>query len=92
MFAVPQGTGAGRRLQPVAIQVGQQPGSGNPIVTRPPPNTASPDWDKAKTAVQIADGNYHEAVSHLGQTHLVVEAFIMATNNQLSGHPVYTLL
>ena len=92
MFAVPQGTGAGRRLQPVAIQVGEQPGSGNPIVTRPPPNTASPDWDKAKTAVQIADGNYHEAVSHLGQTHLVVEAFIMATNNQLSGHPVYTLL
>jgi hypothetical protein len=47
--------------------VGEQPGSGNPIVTRPPPNTTSPDWDKAKTAVQIADGNYHEAVSHLGR-------------------------
>jgi arachidonate 15-lipoxygenase len=92
MFAVPQGTGADRRLQSVAIQVGQQPGPGNPIVTRPAPNTSSPDWDKAKTAVQVADGNYHEAVSHLGQTHLVVEAFIMATNNQLSGHPVCNLL
>jgi arachidonate 15-lipoxygenase len=92
MFAVPQGTGADRRLQPVAIQVGQQPGSDNPIVTRPAPGASSPDWDKAKTAVQTADGNYHEAVSHLGQTHLVVEAFIMATNNQLSGHPVYELL
>ncbi len=92
MCAVPQGTGTGRRLQPVAIQVGQQPGSDNPIFTRPATGISSPDWDKAKTAVQIADGNYHEAVSHLGQTHLVVEAFIMATNNQLSGHPVYTLL
>lgn len=92
MFALPQGTGADRRLQPVAIQVGQRPGSDNPIFTRPAPDASSRDWDKAKTAVQIADGNYHEAVSHLGQTHLVVEAFIMATNNQLSGHPVYNLL
>ena len=92
MFALPQGTGADRRLRPVAIQVGQRPESDNPIFTRPPPDASSRDWDKAKTAVQIADGNYHEAVSHLGQTHLVVEAFIMATNNQLSGHPVYNLL
>ena len=92
MFAVTSGTGANRRLVPVAIQTGQQPGTNNPIVTRPAPGVSSPDWDKAKTAVQIADGNYHEAVSHLGQTHLVVEAFIMATNNQLSGHPVYNLL
>lgn len=92
MFAVPQGTGADRRLQPVAIQIGQQPGRDNPIITRPAPGISSADWDKAKTAVQIADGNHHEAVSHLGQTHLVVEAFIMATHNQLSGHPVYNLL
>jgi len=92
MFAVPRGTGSDRHLQAVAIQLGQQPGPGNPVVVRPSPGTASPAWDKAKTAVEIADGNYHEAVSHLGQTHLVVEAFIMATNNQLSGHPVATLL
>ncbi|HEY3912549.1 MAG TPA: lipoxygenase family protein [Stellaceae bacterium] len=92
MFAVPRGTGPDRRLQPVAIQIGQHPGAGNPIVVRPQPGTVSADWDRAKTAVEIADGNFHEAVSHLGQTHLVVEAFIMATNNQLSGHPVGTLL
>jgi arachidonate 15-lipoxygenase len=92
MFAIPEGAGPDRRLQAVAIQVGQQPGPDNPIVTRPPSGASSPDWDKAKTAVQIADGNFHEAVSHLGQTHLVVEAFIMATQNQLSGHPISTLL
>ncbi len=92
MFAVPQGTDPNRRLQAVAIQTGQQPGPANPVVLRPPLGSSSPDWDRAKTAVQIADGNYHEAVSHLGQTHLVVEAFIMATQNQLSGHPVAKLL
>jgi arachidonate 15-lipoxygenase len=92
MFAVPQGTGPDRRLQAVGIQAEQQPGPSNPIVLRPPSGSSSPAWDKAKTAVQIADGNYHEAVSHLGQTHLVVEAFIMATQNQLSGHPVAKLL
>jgi arachidonate 15-lipoxygenase len=92
MFAVPGGTGLDRRLQPVAIQIGKQPGPDNPIVVRPPAGAASPDWDKAKTAVGIADGNFHEAVSHLGQTHLVVEAFIMATHNQLQGHAVSKLL
>jgi arachidonate 15-lipoxygenase len=92
MFAVPRGAGPERRLQAVAIQVGQQPSPKNPIIARPPLGASSPDWEKAKTAVQIADGNFHEAISHLGQTHLVVEAFIMATQNQLSGHPVATLL
>jgi arachidonate 15-lipoxygenase len=92
MFAVPPGTGTDRRLQAVAIQAGQRPGPANPIVLRPPAGSSSLAWDKAKTAVQIADGNYHEAVSHLGQTHLVAEAFIMATQNQLSGHPVGKLL
>ena len=61
-------------------------------MVRAPSGSPSPAWDKAKTAVQAADGNYHEAVSHLGQTHLVVEAFVMATENQLSGHPVAKLL
>lgn len=92
MFAVPQGAGSNRRLQAVGIQVGQYPGPSNPIVLPPRSGSSSLAWDKAKTAVQIADGNYHEAVSHLGQTHLAVEAFILATENQLSGHPVAKLL
>jgi arachidonate 15-lipoxygenase len=92
MFAVPSGTGPEGHLQAVAIQAGQHPGPSNPIVLRPPAGSSSPAWDKAKTAVQIADGNHHEAVSHLGQTHLVVEAFVMTTENRLAGHPIAKLL
>ena len=92
MFAVPQGTAAGRHLQVVAIQVQQQPGADNPIFVRPRPDTQSVEWEKAKTVVQIADGNFHEAISHLGQTHLVVEPFVIATLNQLDGHAVSRLL
>jgi arachidonate 15-lipoxygenase len=92
MFAVPQRTAAGRRLQAVAIQVAQQPGADNPIFLRPKPDTQSAEWEKAKTVVQIADGNFHEAISHLGQTHLVVEPFAIATLNQLDGHSIFQLL
>lgn len=96
MFAVPS-TGTNPRLKAVAIQVGQTPGPTNPVVTPPvqgaPHDAKAEDaWSKAKIAVQVADGNFHEAVSHLGQTHLVVEAFIMATGNQLSGHLIKALL
>jgi arachidonate 15-lipoxygenase len=92
MFAVPRGSGPDRRLLAVAIQAGQHPDPSNPIVLRPPAGSSSPAWNKAKTAVQIADGNHHEAVSHLGQTHLVVEAFVMATENRLADHPIGKLL
>jgi arachidonate 15-lipoxygenase len=47
----------------------------------------------AKSIVQTADGNFHEAVSHLGRTHLVTEPFVIATERQLaSTHPVGILL
>ncbi len=100
MFAVPS-TGKNPRLKAVAIQVGQTPEAKNPVVT-PPAEGALHDakaqdaWRKAKIAVQVADGNFHEAVSHLGQTHLVVEAFIMATAklpwSPLYYHPIALLL
>ena len=51
------------------------------------------DWLIAKTIVQVADGNFHEAVSHLGRTHLFIEPFVIATHNQLSvKHPLSILL
>jgi len=50
-------------------------------------------WQMAKTMVQVADSNYHELVAHLGQTHLVLEAFVIASHRQLStAHPVFKLL
>lgn len=78
-----------RRLMPVAIQCRQKPGADNPIFT---PDDGY-NWLIAKTIVSIADGNYHEAVAHLGRTHLFVEPFVIATHRQLApNHPLYLLL
>jgi arachidonate 15-lipoxygenase len=57
------------------------------------PNTDYWSWEIAKALVQIADANYHELISHLGHTHLVVEAFVLATRRCLApNHPLYILL
>jgi len=99
LFAVPTAgstEGKGRSLIPVAIQCSQTPGSTNPVFTPPPvctPQSQKWSWLIAKTIVQIADGNYHELISHLGRTHLLIEAFVIATERQLApNHPVGLLL
>ena len=79
---------AGNKLpRPVAIQVEQRAGA---------PAFGPRDgwaWNLAKLAVQVADGNLHESVAHLGDTHLVVEPFVVATERHLSpDHPIYKLL
>ena len=86
LFAIPPG---GRSLKPVAIQCGPRPGADNPIFL---PRDGD-DWRMAKTIVQIADANFHQAVSHLGRTHLFIEPFVIATHNQLSPtHPLSIVL
>lgn len=86
LFAIPLGK---RSLMPVAIQYTVQP-SGKTTIFTP---LDGYDWLIAKTLVQIADGNFHEAVSHLGRTHLFVEPFVIATHNQLSPkHPLSILM
>ena len=86
LFAVDKAT---KDLLPVAIQAEQTPGPKNPIFT---PND-SYNWLIAKTIVEMADGNYHETVSHLGRTHLFVEPFVVTTHRQLSSrHPLFLLL
>ena len=76
-------------LMPVAIQCQQTPGPDNPIFTP----VDGPSWQIAKTVVKVADGNHHEAVTHLGRTHLFVEPFVIATRRQLSpNHPLHILL
>jgi arachidonate 15-lipoxygenase len=90
LFAVPRGTESHRLLRPIAIQCHQTPGPDNPIVT---PQSGKYAWLFAKTVVQIADANYHEAVSHLGRTHLFVGSFVIATQRCLpDNHPLSLLL
>ncbi len=87
LFYVPRlGRGRGS-LRPVSIQIGQDASS--PLFY-PDGGLA---WTLAKTCVNIADGNYHELISHLGLTHLLTEPFVLATERQLDPqHPLYVLL
>ena len=90
LFAVPPGSDPNRMLKPVAIQCHSQPGPENPIIT---PATGKYAWLIAKTVVQIADANFHEAVTHLARTHLFIGPFAIATPRQLSStHPLNLLL
>lgn len=91
LFRVPAGKDA---LEAVAIQVGQDP-SAAAMFLRPKPDDSENywGWQMAKTVVQTADFNHHEMFVHLGRTHLVSEAFCVATNRHLSRrHPLNVLL
>ncbi|QSJ20239.1 lipoxygenase [Nostoc sp. UHCC 0702] len=93
LFAVPPNSYTVRSLFPVAISY-QQPSISNnwllftPLVT----DTDADTWMTAKNIVEMADSNYHELVSHLGRTHLVVEAFVVATNQLPDNHNLKKLL
>ncbi|MBO9695993.1 MAG: arachidonate 15-lipoxygenase [Sphingopyxis sp.] len=89
LFAVPPG---GSSLVSVAIQCGQDPIDW-PIFTPSPVADKGWGWEMAKFVVQVADGNYHELFTHLARTHLVIEAFAVATHRHLAeAHPVWALL
>lgn len=89
LFAVPPG---GSSLVPVAIQCGQDPADW-PIFTPSPAADRLWGWEMAKLVVQVADGNYHELFTHLARTHLVIEAFAVATHRHLAEvHPIWALL
>ena len=81
-------------LVPVAIQRFQDPDA-YPIVYAIE-DCSSPDywpWQTAMSIVENAEGNYHELFVHLARTHLVIEAFAVATRRNLAEeHPLYTLL
>ncbi len=93
LFAVPPSSYRVRSLFPVAISYQETSISNNwilftPLVT----DTDADTWMTAKNIVQMADSNYHELVSHLGRTHLVVEPFVVATNQLPDNHNLKNLL
>ena len=80
----------GGRLMPLAIQLGQSPAEAPVIFTPADPLWV---WLTARTFVQEADGNHHEAVAHLARTHLVMESFWVAACRTLPPqHPLSELL
>jgi arachidonate 5-lipoxygenase len=77
-------------LVPIAIQLRQVPSDDNPVfLPTDPPYT----WIMAKMWFNNADACVHQAITHLGFTHLVMEGIITVTHRQLSqSHPVFKLL
>lgn len=89
LFAIPKGTTGQAPLRPVAIQCYQKPSRTNPIFYP----FHGDSWAQAKIHVQVADGNYHELISHLGLTHLLIEPFVVSSFRKLPNkHAVLTLL
>ncbi|MEM6406017.1 MAG: lipoxygenase family protein, partial [Pseudomonadota bacterium] len=78
-------------LEPVAIQVRRcaNGSTESELVLK-----GAKKWEIAKYIVQNADINYHELVTHLGRTHLYVEAFAVAAGMCLpkDSHPLSILL
>ncbi|KAK6172838.1 hypothetical protein SNE40_016418 [Patella caerulea] len=79
-----------KQLRPIAIQLFQKPGPDNPVfLPTDHPNT----WVLAKMWYNNADAAYHQSLTHLGLTHLLMEGVTVATHRNLSqSHPVFKFL
>eukprot|EP00904_Undaria_pinnatifida_P007085 jgi/Undpi1/3506/HiC_scaffold_16.g06878.m1 len=75
-------------IRPIGIQLSQ--GETATPIFEPSDGT---NWAIAKACFESADFIIHEVVSHLGNTHIVLEGPIVAMNRQLpKEHPIYDLL
>ena len=74
-------------LKSIAIQGGQDP-SRYRIYTP----SSERNWRIMMFALNCADLSYMEMITHLGRTHLLIEPFVVATNNMNSKHPIAQLV
>ncbi|KAK3594458.1 hypothetical protein CHS0354_024901 [Potamilus streckersoni] len=78
------------QLVPIAIQLYQNKGQNNPVfLPTDPPYT----WMLAKMWYNNSDAAYHQSLTHLGFTHLLMEGVVVITHRNLSqSHPLFKLL
>ncbi len=77
-----------RELLPVAIQCGQSPAE-HKILT---PNDGWA-WQIAKSSAWVAHNCYHEMLTHLAYTHLILEPIAVATRRHIhKNHPLHDLI
>uniref|UniRef100_A0A0P4W1A9 Lipoxygenase domain-containing protein n=1 Tax=Scylla olivacea TaxID=85551 RepID=A0A0P4W1A9_SCYOL len=78
------------KLMPVAIQLKQKKGPDNPVYT---PNDSPNTWLVAKMFYNNAEAQHHQALTHLGYTHLLMEGVVICTHRNLSpSHPLFKLM
>ncbi|XP_060580149.1 polyunsaturated fatty acid 5-lipoxygenase-like isoform X2 [Ruditapes philippinarum] len=78
------------KLVPTAIQLFQKKADDNPVFL---PSDPEYTWVLAKMWFNNADAQYHQAVTHLGYTHLIMEGIVVITHRTLSqSHPLFKLL
>ena len=81
-------------LMPLAIQLTQNPADDYVyLAPQGQPQEVDYRWLMAKSYVQCADLSQNQVVNHLAMTHLIEEAFALATHRHLAWqHPVFRLL
>ncbi|XP_070197534.1 polyunsaturated fatty acid lipoxygenase ALOX8-like [Littorina saxatilis] len=89
LFFVDKKEGKDGILKPVAIQLFQDRAADNPVFLP----TDGWSWTLAKMWFNNADAAYHQAITHLGFTHLLMEGVVVTTHRQLSRHhPIFKML
>lgn len=78
------------QFMPIAIQLFQQKGQENPVfLPSDPPYT----WLLAKMYYNNSDASYHQSLTHLGYTHLMMEGVVVCTHRNMSpSHPLFRLM
>ncbi|XP_059482281.1 polyunsaturated fatty acid 5-lipoxygenase-like [Neocloeon triangulifer] len=77
-------------LLPIAIQLFQEPSDKNPVYL---PSDPANCWLLAKMFYNMAEAQHHQAFTHLGMTHLLMESISVAAHRNLSpSHPIFRLL